>query len=436
MCLHMAQKLYQFQKLLQRMALTPKMKHSIQMLGMSVTDLNDYIDSVLASNPFLERKVPKNRTSSYEYNDAIKGEDKTDPREMLLSHINTLHLDKSQLEIAEYLIREMDDNGYIKVDSEEVARELFTDAETVESIFDVIQCMDPPGIGARDIRECLQLQLKRSGKENSLEYTIVTDFLSDVAVNDIPRIATLLNIDKERVREAFDVIKKLNPRPGSTLLSKGADPVIPDLVANVKDEKVRIELNRESIPHLRLFNPYADKLDVIKDPNARKFLKANMEAARNLIDNIKRREETMCKVADFILKKQKENIASGNDDLKTLTLLEIAEALEMHPSTISRTVSNKYVHLNDRVIQLKELLSQGHVKENGDVTSKVNIKNTIKRLIDTEDKTRPTSDSEIQQELEKEGIKIKRRTVAKYRNSQKILPVHLRRKKSVQTIVV
>jgi RNA polymerase sigma-54 factor len=428
----MKNRLAQNQKLQQKMTLTPKMKHSIQLLGMSIADLNDYIDSALTSNPFLKKKVQKSGGSAfYEQKDIEKDESYVNPRESLITQVRTLDLDKQELEIAEYLIYEMDDNGYIKTDPEDAAKDLFTDAKKVEDVLNVIQTFEPAGIGARDIRECLKLQLKRLGKEDSLEYTIVSDFISDMAINDIPKIAASLGIDKEKIREAVNNIKALNPRPGSTLLSKAAKWAIPDLIASVKDRKVNLELNRESIPQLRLYNPYENKLDIIKDPKARKFLKENMEAASGLIDNIKRREETMCRVTEYVLNAQKEAVISRNSGIKTLTIKDVAEALNLHPSTISRTLSNKYIQINGDVLPLKSFLSYGMKKQNGEIESKTSIKNKILELVKGENKLSPLSDNAIKEKLEEAGIAIKRRTVAKYRESLRILPTHLRRTRAL-----
>ncbi|MFH1381048.1 MAG: RNA polymerase factor sigma-54 [Candidatus Omnitrophota bacterium] len=426
--------LSQHQKILQKMALTSQMKHSIQLLGMSIEDLNEYVDSILSSNPLLERErpyqAPQYRSAVYEYNDNVNRhhDEHVDARAQLLSQIRTLDLTKEELEISEYLISEMDDNGYIKIDSGVVALELLVDTESVEKVLETIKSLDPAGIGAEDIRECLLLQLKRLGKEDSLEYTLVKDFLSDVAINDIPNIARSLGLDKKEVQEAAQKIRKLNPRPGSTLLSEGAQRIIPDLKASIANEKVRLELSREAIPKLRLYNPYENKLAILKDPKAREFLKKNMTAAKGLIDNIKRREETMCRVAEYILTFQKESINKKNGDIKTLTISQIAKELGLHPSTISRTVSNKYVQIDGRVLPLGHFLSHGMKKENGDITSKVSIKNSIKEFVSQEDKAKPLRDSAIQKKLEAIGINIKRRTVAKYRESLRILPAHLRKK--------
>jgi len=178
------------------------------------------------------------------------------------------------------------------------------------------------------------------------------------------------------------------------------------------------------------YNPYENKLDIIKDPEVKQFLKENMAAGKQLIDNIKRREETMCRVADHILKFQKDAFRSGFSCIKHLTIKDVAKTLNYHPSTISRTISNKYIQVDDKVIPLKTLLSHSIKKQNGDLVSKTTVKTRIKELVKDEDKTKPLADNAIKTKLEEEGVFIKRRTVAKYRDSLRILPVHLRRNKA------
>jgi RNA polymerase sigma-54 factor len=213
------------------------------------------------------------------------------------------------------------------------------------------------------------------------------------------------------------------------LLSEKVEPVIPDLIVRLKDDTVLLELNREWFPRLRLYNPYEEKLELVKDPEVREFMRKNMNAARDLIDGLKRREETMCRVADFILHFQKDHLEEGITHVKTLTITDIAQALELHPSTISRTIAEKYIQINNKTIALKQLLSHGIKNGNGEVTSKAFIKNRIKKLIDEEDKAKPLSDSALKERLKQEGISIQRRTVAKYREALRILPTHLRRKR-------
>lgn len=421
------------------MALTPQMRQSIKLLGMSTKDLAEYIDSVAAANPFLQKlfTTPSSKPSSYSGGAiGISGEARQEkmaaakeaPREVLISQLRMADITGKMLEIAEYLIYEMDDNGYITVDCEETAQELSCDIEEVEEAIGAIQGLEPAGIGARDVRECLQLQLKRAGGENSLEYTIVTGFITELASNDANMIAKALNIDAPSVQKAINSVKKLNPRPASTLLSSMQQMIIPDLVVKLRGRKIYLELNSEWLPRLKLYNPYEDKLEIIKDPEAKEFLKENMRAAKTLLDSLKRREETMCKVADYIIKFQKEALMDDKNEIKTLTIKNVSEALKLHPSTISRTVSNKYIQIDANVIPLSSLLSHGMKKENGEVTSKTNIKNRIREAVNNENKARPLTDNAIQEILKKKGILIKRRTVAKYREMLRILPVHLRRK--------
>lgn len=431
----MDHKLSYHQSMLYKMALTPQMRQSIRLLGMSTKDLVDYIDSVLAANPFLQKVLSKSPQKPPSRSAVIRpdsDQDKTaakeSPRETLLSYLRMMGIKGRLIEICEYLLYEMDDNGYISVDPEEVAEGLSCKIEEVGEAISAIQELEPAGIGARDTQECLLLQLRKAEREDSLEYKIVNGFLNELASGDTKKIAASLNIGAAEAQKAVNNIKKLNPRPASTLLSDMPHMVIPDLLVKLTDKKVYLELNREWLPHLKLYNPYEDKLEIIEDKEAKAFLKENMSAARNLLDSLKRREETMCKVADYILKFQKEVLVSEEKGLKTLTIKQVAEALKLHPSTISRTVSNKYIQIGPRVIPLNGLLSHGMKKQNGEITSKTNIKDRIREIIKAENKAKPLSDNAVKEKLQKEGILLKRRTVAKYRETLRILPAHLRRK--------
>ena len=302
------------------MSLTPQMRQSIQILGMSVKDLSEYIETLLTKNPFLKKLIEEKRSEKYNNSltsgKSVNSSDYDDsrsenPRFALLSQLRILGLKDKALEIAEYLIFEMDENGYIAAELDDAAADLSVDTEAIEKCLSVIQSMEPAGIGARDIRECLQLQLKRKDKENSIEYEIVSNFLNEVARNDIEKIAAALKADKEKVQDAIGYIKKLNPRPASSILGKAAEETIPELVAKVSNKSVRLEVNRGSVPRLKIYNPYENELDVIKDPEARKFLKENLDVAKALVDNLKRREDTICKVAKYILDFQKDTITNG-----------------------------------------------------------------------------------------------------------------------------
>ncbi len=428
-------KFAQYPKMLLKMALTPKMMQSVKLLGMATKDLHEYVESAVAANPFLKKEFDKKEAERYkkalssaEYDHAANIRQEENPRLSFISQVRLLGLKDKALEIAEYLIYEMDDNGYITVDLEQMADELSADMNEIEKILGIIQGMEPPGIGARDVRECLQLQLKRAGREDSLEHSIVTGFINELAKNDIDKISKALNADKGNVRKAINNIKKLNPRPASSVLGREIAKVIPDLIVEIKNKNINLILNRDWLPHLRFYNPYESEVKITEDAEAKKFIKENMDSAKYLIDNLKRREDTIYKVADYILNFQLEGLIEGKKEVKSLTIKDVALALSLHTSTISRTISNKYVQIDNEVMPLKALLSKGMRKQDGEITSKAAVKKKIEILVKNENRARPLSDEAIKRELEKEGIVIKRRTIAKYRNSLRILPAYLRKK--------
>ncbi len=412
------------------MVLTPQMKQSLQLLSMSTQNLNEYIESALASNPFLKKEFDKKVTQKYsdsDYDYTANIAQKQDPRASLLSQVKMLDLGDKELEIAEYLVYEIDDNGYITVALEEMASALSVDINEIEKILNIIQDMEPAGIGARNVSECLMIQLKKRGKKDSLEYIICADHINEVARNDVDKISKALGKSKTDVQNALKTIKKLNPRPASGMLSEEAQKVAPDLVVERDKKGICLKLNRGWMPQLKFYNPYETESDISQDPEAKKFIKENRDSAKHLIDGLKRREETMCKVAGYILNFQKKCITDGAE-IKSLSMKDVARSVGVHPSTISRTVSNKYIEVNDEVIPLKTFLSRAMKKAGGEITSKAAVKKKIEMLIKNENKAHPLSDETVRKELEKDGLSIKRRTIAKYRNSLRILPTHLRKK--------
>lgn len=423
-------KLTQNQKQQQKMALTPQMRQSIELLGMPIAELSEYVDTILEKNPFLKKMVDK---KNYRHTGEISPEPQItandDPRLSLLSQLRMLKLDEERMRIAEYLIYEIDDNGYISCDVDEAASDLCADIDIVEDVLGIIQQMEPAGIGARDAQECLLLQLKRAGKEKSTEYRIVEDHIRELASQDASGIAEALRVNEEEVLKAFKSIRKLNPKPASTLLSEKIDPVIPDLVAHIKKDKVSIGINRDWFPIIKFYNPYEHKPDIIKDPEVREFVKANESSAKQLLDSLKRREDTMCRVASYILNFQLARLKDGKRNaMRSITIKDVAAALGFHPSTISRTVSNKYIQIEKKVIPLNGLLSNALKKADGQIVSKSSVLEKISSIIGNEDKSKPLSDDAIQDMLSGEGILIERRTVAKYRNALRILPKHLRKR--------
>jgi len=434
----MRNKLSQNQKFLQKFSLTPQMRQSIALLAMSTSDIHDFVDEAIEANPFLKKEAMPDMPDRYrkpggaeslalDFDPMAGIKHEENPRTGLLSQLKMLALEDDEGRIAEYLIYEMDDNGYINVDIDDAAEELSVPSDEVEAVLKKIQGLEPIGIGARDVGECLQIQLERSGKKDSTEYAVVTRCMQELATNDIDAICARLKIDAAAAKSAIAAIKRLNPRPASTLLSRHAKPIVPDVITHVSKHGVRLELNKGWLPHLELYNPYSKEKEIVTDGEAGKFIKKQQDAAIGLIEDLRRREETIYRVAEYVVKAQRQHIIAGKESVKPLSIKEVAQALEMHPSTISRSISNKFIALPDKVVPLSTLLSRRAASENGSVVSVAAIKDKIRRLTAFEDRKSPLRDDAIQRTLAAEGIKIERRTVAKYREALKILPSHLRR---------
>ncbi|MFC1808116.1 RNA polymerase factor sigma-54 [Candidatus Omnitrophota bacterium] len=436
----MKPKLRQNQKFRQKLALTPQMRQSIKLLGMSTKDLNSLVDSAVEENPFLKKEFEENRkpsdssaklyrsTQVYDLGAAdLRHEE--NPRASLVLQLTFMGLGIKVLEVAEHLIYEMGENGYIEFDINETCDLLSANNVEVKKALDAIQSLDPAGIGARNLKDCLQIQLRRSGKVGSLEYAIVTSYMNEMAQNDLQKIAYLLDSDIKKVTAAIKNIKKLNPRPAVNILSEKTTNVVPDLIANVSTERIELRINRSWLPSLAFYNPYESEPEIASDPEAKKFIKDNATSAKRLIDDLTKREETIFNVCDYILTKQNAYFIDTQPAIGTLTIGDIAKTLNMHVSTISRAISNKYIQINDKVYAINSLLSRGVKKADGIVTSKAAIKNEISKLVKNEDSAKPLNDDAIRKGLEEKGISLKRRTIAKYRNALRILPAYLRKKK-------
>ena len=427
-----SQRQSQRQKFSQRMALTPSMRQSLQFLAMSTQDLNTYIEEALEKNPFLKKeylpqaRVPK-EADIPDYTSLIQV--KTNPREELIGLIRMRGVSEQLAALADYLIYEMDENGYITTDLVDVAEDSGADLDVVEEALAVIQELEPAGIGARDTKECLQLQLRRKGLGDALEYRIVTDFLGEVARDDVEAIAHAMGEDKAAVMAAIRNIKKLNPKPCSNILSTEAKKVIPDIIVDIRDRDLVLILNKAWLPQLEFHNPYEGEPTISNEPEAQKFIKDNKQAAKYIIDGLKRRETTLLKVAHYVLEFQKETVLEHSADIHPLTAKDVAHALSMNNSTITRCVSSKYVLLHNKVYPLKDFLSKGVPMTNGASTSKTCIKNTIGEFIKAEDPKKPLTDQKIKDMLQAQGVTLTRRTVTKYREAMKILPTHLRRQR-------
>jgi len=292
----------------------------------------------------------------------------------------------------------------------------------------VVQTMDPPGVGARDVRESLMIQLKEMGLEDSLAMRIVRDHLNDFIERKYWKLLRDLGTTEEELKEAEDIISKLNPKPASANFGDGAMPIVPDLIVERKDGEYEVIVNDSYVPSLRISPVYRSllrKRDL--DEDVRQYILERLRSARWLLKAIHQRRTTMRKVMEAIVEAQRPFFDRGISYLKPLTLQQIADMVGVHPSTVSRVVSGKYVQTPHGLFPMKFFFSSALGSSDGEVAAK-SVMDRIKELIENEDPNDPLSDEQISHKLAEEGVKVARRTVAKYREKMGIPAAKFRRR--------
>lgn len=307
--------------------------------------------------------------------------------------------------------------------------EAFTLGE-VEDMLRIIQRLDPPGIAARDLRECLLLQLEEGHQTDTLTYRLVREAFEDLIAHRWSELARRFGLDPKAVQDAADQIKKLDPKPGLRFLPSDSDYVVPDLVVQKIEGKYRVFLNDGAMPRLRISPVYrelaGDKKKFVGEN--REFVTQRLNSATWLIQAIEQRRQTMLKVMNFIVDRQREFFDKGVEFLKPLTLREVADVIHMHESTVSRVTNQKFVQTPRGVFPLKYFFSSSLETTTGEDASARSVKALIQKLVSDENTGQPLTDSEIQNALKAKGIRIARRTVAKYRDQLSILPARMRKR--------
>jgi RNA polymerase sigma-54 factor len=294
----------------------------------------------------------------------------------------------------------------------------------------VIQGMDPPGVGSRDLRECILLQLRSRGEEGSLAYRLVHDHFDDFLNHRWNEIARSLGLSAREVQDAADEVAKLDPKPGLRHAPDDETYILPDLIVDQVDGEYHVFLNDTNLPRLRLSRAYRE---VARDKNKYKgenkeFIAAKLNSASWMIQAIEQRRQTMLKVMNFIVDRQREFFEKGVQYLKPLTLREVADHIEMHESTVSRVTNEKFAQTPRGVFPLKFFFSSGLSTASGEDISARGVKDKIRTLVQQENVTRPLTDQKIVELLDSDGIQIARRTVAKYRDQLGILPARMRKR--------
>lgn len=349
--------------------------------------------------------------------------------EYLMSQLRLVTDDEPTLAIGEYLIGSLDDSGYLTCTLKEVA-DTFRIAEAeVERVLKIIQTFDPIGVGARDLKECLLIQLEVKGLSDSLAARIVRDHFDEFKQKKYLDLSKALKVSLKDIQEQSHVIGSLNPKPGLDILVDEPKYVIPDLIVDRVGDRYVVTLNDRNIPRLRISQSYRDELqqNVELNDEAREFIQGRLKNAKWLIQTIEQRRRTMIKVMEAIVEEQREFFEKGAAHLRPLTLQQVASKIGMHESTVSRVTTNKYVQTPRGVYELKFFFSSSLSTEDGDEVSAKSAKMKIKGIIAKEDTRRPLSDQKIADILKKDGLIIARRTVAKYREQLGILPARHRK---------
>jgi len=470
-------------RLSQRLVMTPSLQQAIKLLQMSRLELQEVLNQEVVENPVLEEQEEAVETpeTARETEEAAPPADATppaekekdsfeeidfstyfeeyldsaynprqyqeEPEEFSLENILTRpeglpehlswQLSMSEAgpalrEIAAYLIGNIDEDGYLRVSRDEIRQAGYENDADVEAAIALVRSFDPAGVAAFDLPECLLLQLKVLGIENPLIETIIREHWPAFLNKQFAPLAKTLGVGLSEIQAAFEIIKNLEPKPGRKYSSERTIYVEPDVfVRKIGDDYV-IQLSEDGLPKLRISAAYRRLLrggNGAIGSEAANYLKEKMRSAVWLIKSLDQRQRTIYKVADSIVRHQRAFLDNGIEHLRPLVLRDVANDIGMHESTVSRVVSNKYIHTPRGLFPMKYFFHSGIDSSSGDDVSSLSIKNKIARIVQDEDSRRPHSDARIMQKLRAEGIQIARRTVAKYREELRI-PSSSQRKQS------
>ncbi|MFQ5628146.1 MAG: RNA polymerase factor sigma-54 [bacterium] len=348
----------------------------------------------------------------------------------LLSQLHMTQLNEKDNEIGEYIIWNVNDVGYLSCEIEVISHNLDVPVEDIERVLQIIQKFEPVGIAARNLRECLLIQLEEQTPQDELAIEIVRDHFDDFTNKRYEKLTKKLDIDLEDLRDVLTEIMKLNPKPGEGYTSFADNIIVPDLAIEREDDgEFRIILNDWNIPHLRINNSYR-KLLMDKKKTSREtkdFVRKRLESARWLINSIHQRRLTILKVVETIIEKQRPFFEKGKEFIKPMILKNVADEIYMDISTVSRVTNGKYVQTEWGVFELKYFFSEGIATDEGEDVSNRRIKQIIKDIIEKEDRSKPLNDQKIADLLKEKGYNLARRTVAKYREQMNIPVSRLRR---------
>lgn len=431
----------------QKLALTPQMEQSLSVLQMGTEELNQCIEEEVLSNPMLDyAKEPEKKevrrsqgegigyysrkktedTDYQSYLNAIadeKSED-TELAEYLRMQLYTKKISPRRQKIGEYLIECLEESGYLKMDMDELAKGIGLSKEELEREIRFMQTLEPCGVFARDLRECLLLQVQGEEQMQRQARLLIEKYLDEIAQNKIPQISKQTGLTTAEITKTIRYIKEeLEPVPGRGYgCTNRNEYIYPDITVKEDEKGYRIILNKEKVHTLELNREYLPMLGQVHSSEENKYLKEQYQKAKILLQNIGKREETLAAVAEAIVDWQRDFFDKGKAFLKPMNLLDIAQELDVHESTVSRAVRDKYLECRWGIFELKYFFSNKTSDGNN-----CNVLTCIQEIIRSENKQKPLSDAKIAEQLEKKGIRISRRTVTKYREQMQIPNTQMRK---------
>jgi RNA polymerase sigma-54 factor len=465
--------------------LSPQQIKLMKLIQLSTLDLEQKIEAEMGENPALESGVEvvksDNQENDFEENTKIEtaeididqylsddeipsyrlysnnyssdDEERTVPlsgeisfHQSLLQQMGNLILNEDEMLIAEFLIGSIDDSGYIRRSDDELIDDLaftqniFTDKNQIDKVIRSVQSLDPPGVGARSLKECLQLQLEKKKKDRPEvvhALKIIKEEFDHFSHKHYTKLQDRVGITQEELKKALELIARLNPKPGGALSSTIQNThVVPDFILTLEDGRIEVKLNRRNAPQLKVSNAYKDMLKGYQQGDKKsktqldavQFIKQKLDAAKWFIDAIQQRHQTLTLTINAIVAHQKEYFLSGDErKLKPMILKDIADKIDMDISTISRVANSKYIDTPYGVKLLKTFFSEGLKNKEGEDVSSIEIKNILGQLIAEENKKKPLTDETLSKLMKEEGYIVARRTVAKYREQLDIPVARLRK---------
>lgn len=467
--------LSQSQRLAQTQMLSPQMQQSLNVLQAATTDLHQMVQQEMTHNPVLELESSdtsldeagiEKAESDEEFDDEFsrlsqmdeewreymaqsrtRGPRTTEDEERrqflfdsltapvtlaghLRDQLGTENLSSEERADVEKLLGYIDERGYIATPLRDICTEEGIPIERLQRAKAVLQNLDPPGVAAESLQECLQMQLLRARKGDALEYKIVAHHFDELARKKFPDIARKLHVTVERVNQAAETIASLNPRPAQDFSSPAQGLYVqPDVVVEKVNGKYAVTLNNETLPRLKISNTYKDLMSqAATRDEVRTYIRERIRSGKFFIQSIEQRQQTIRKIAEEIVQRQTDFLDHGPAQLKPMNMAQLAQVVGVHETTVSRAVAGKYIKTPQGVFEMRYFFTTGLATESGESMSNVSVKMALQELIKNENGAKPCSDDVIVQRLHEQGIKLARRTVAKYRDELGILPSHLRKK--------